>query len=184
MTYSAPFYKIIMKKLNVLVFAAMSALMSSGSTAATAAPEKSRQEAVAARGPDVMPFDLNATTHIFTKTKTGGVQKVVARDARNDAQIRLIRAHLQEIAAQFAKGDYSGPTHLHGADMPGLGELKNARAPGFKVQYTAITGGGMIVYTTRTPKLLSALHRWFDAQLSDHGSDAMPGHEHSRMHHH
>jgi hypothetical protein len=26
------------------------------------------------------------------------------------------------------------------------------------------------------------LRQWFDAQLSDHGSDAMAGHDHSKMH--
>jgi hypothetical protein len=52
---------------------------------ATAAPltcradDASRQGVVRERSADVMPFELNATTHIFTKTSTGGVQRVVAK---------------------------------------------------------------------------------------------------------
>jgi hypothetical protein len=39
---------------------------------------------VAKRGADVMPFDLQATLHIFTEASDGGVQRVVAR-RRGDA---------------------------------------------------------------------------------------------------
>ena len=169
-----------MKRLSLFVFTAIS--LASVSTGVTAAPEKSRQETVAERGPDVMPFDLNATTHIFTKTKTGGIQQVVAKDARDAAQIRLIRTHLQDIAAQFSRGDFSGPTHVHGPDMPSLSELKNAKPSAIKVQYQQIRNGAKIVYTTADPKLVNALHKWFDAQVSDHGHDAMQGHDHSMMH--
>jgi hypothetical protein len=41
--------------------------------------DASRQEAVRERSADVMPFDMNATTHIFTKTPEGGVQRVVVK---------------------------------------------------------------------------------------------------------
>jgi hypothetical protein len=35
-----------------------------------------------------MPFNLEATTHIFTDTVTGGVQDVVADDPTNEANIQ------------------------------------------------------------------------------------------------
>ena len=89
--------------------------------------EASRQEVVAARGADVMPFSLKATTHVFTKTDQGGIQQVVAKDPKDAQQVRLTREHLQEIAGQFAKGDFSGPSHIHGNDMPGLNDLKQAK---------------------------------------------------------
>jgi hypothetical protein len=155
-----------------------SASISSG---VIAAPDKSSQETVAERGPDVMPFDLQATTHIFTKTKTGDIQQVVVKKARDEAQIRLIRIYFQEIAAQFSKGDFSGPTHIHGAGMPGLAELKKAKPSEIKVQYQAIDDGAKLVCTTSNRKLVSALHKWFDTQVSDHGQDAMEGHDHLMM---
>lgn len=77
------------------------------------------QEIVAARGTDVMPFSLKATTHVFTKTDRGGTQQVVAKDPKDALQVRLTREYLQEISAQFAKGDFTGPTHIHGVEMPG-----------------------------------------------------------------
>jgi hypothetical protein len=141
-----------------------------------AAASGQRQADVAQRGKDVMPFSLAATTHIFTKTDQGGVQQVVARKASDTEQVRLARLHLKEIRTQFLKGNYSGPTRIHGQDMPGLAELK-AAAPGqVAITYRDIKGGAELRFTTANADLVSALHRWFDAQLSDHGKDAVAGH--------
>ena len=146
------------------------------------AADKTRQEAVAERGANVMPFDLKATTHIFTNTRTGGIQQVVVKSASDTTQIGLIREHLKRIAAQFSKGDFSDPAQIHGAEMPGLAELKAAQPAEIKIQYRELKTGAEIIYTTKNPNLVTALHKWFDAQLADHGHDAMPGHDHSMMH--
>jgi hypothetical protein len=148
--------------------------------------EASRQEVVASRGADVMPFSLKATTHVFTKTDQGGIQQVVAKDPKDAQQVRLTREHLQEIAGQFGKGDFSGPSHIHGNEMPGLNDLKHATSGEIDIKYIAIDGGGQVSYSTANPVLVGALHKWFDAQLSDHGADAMEGHhhDHAKMHEH
>lgn len=169
-----------MKKPGLFLFAAV--VISCGTTLAVAAQDTTRQAVVAQRGADIMPFDLNATTHVFTKTKNGGIQRVIAKDASDAREIALIRDHLRAIRAQFAKGDFSGPAHIHGAGMPGLAELKQAPSQ-VSVQYREIGTGAELVYSSDNPRLVSAIHRWFDAQLSDHGSDAMAGHDHRMMHH-
>lgn len=141
-----------------------------------AMPSTQRQADVAQRGQAVMPFSLAATTHIFTQTPQGGIQQVVVKNGDDAEQIRLTREHLQEIREQFLKGDYSGPTRIHGQDMPGLAELK-AAAPGqIAIGYKPVEGGAELNYTTANAALVAALHRWFDAQLADHGKDAMAGH--------
>jgi hypothetical protein len=100
-----------------LLFAA---LLAAGILASPAVAELTpRQQGVAQRGPDVMPFSLAATTHVFTKTADGGVQQVVTRH-HNPEQVALIRQHLAMIAQQFSAGDFQGPEHIHGKDMPGL----------------------------------------------------------------
>ncbi|WP_248807386.1 aspartate carbamoyltransferase [Pseudomonas sp. MWU13-2100] len=135
-----------------------------------------RQAAVSQRGEEVMPFSLAATTHIFTKSAEGGTQQVVAKDSANIEQVRLVREHLQEIRKQFLKGDFSGPSRIHGDDMPGLADLK-ATTPGqITIDYKEIEGGAELIYKTSNSLLVTALHQWFDAQLSDHGKDAMEGH--------
>jgi hypothetical protein len=150
------------------------------SPSAVAADEQ-RQVEVAKLGADVMPFNLKATTHIFTKSSDGGTQRVVAKNAADTTQVRLVRAHLHDIQAQFLKRDFSGPAHIHGNEMPGLADLKAAKPGQVAIEYKDVDGGAELTYRTADAKLVSALHEWFDAQLSDHGTDAMAGHPH---HHH
>jgi hypothetical protein len=135
-----------------------------------------RQSEVAERGKDVMPFSLPATTHIFSKTPEGGVQQVIAKKADDAAQVKLIRQHLQEIRVQFLKGDFSGPSHIHGKDMPGLAELREAKPGQVDIAYKDVQSGAELTYKTANASLVVALHKWFDAQLSDHGKDAKEGH--------
>lgn len=140
--------------------------------------DPSRQEAVRERSADVMPFDMNATTHVFTKTPGGGVQRVVVKSPGNTKQTALIRRHLKDIAERFARGDFGAPTDVHGAEMPGLAQLKAAKPGEIRILYSNVANGGQIEYLAKRPELIAAIHEWFDAQLSDHGADAMAGHDH------
>lgn len=137
-----------------------------------------RQAEVARRGADVMPFSLAATTHVFTKTADGGTQRVVARDGADTRQAGLVRSHLHDIAARFRNRDFSGPAHIHGAAMPGLAELQAAAPGAIDIAYRDVEGGAELTYRSGDPKLVAALHAWFDAQLGDHGADAKEGHGH------
>ena len=149
-----------------------------GIAARVALGQTQRQGEVAARGAEVMPFKLSATTHVFTKTATGGLQQVVAKNPGDTDQTRLIRMHLEDIATRFREGDYSGPTQTHGEQMPGLAQLKAAKPGDIRILYSNVANGGQIEYLAKRPELITAIHEWFDAQLSDHGADAMAGHDH------
>lgn len=170
-------------KTTILSFAL--ALIAASAGAHAGNPQ--RQADVARRGADVMPFSLAATQHVFTKTETGGTQRVLARDPRDAAQVQLVRRHLREIASQFRQGDFSGPAHIHGDEMPGLAQLRAAPPGSIAISYRDVPRGAELVYRTADPALRAALHSWFDAQVSDHGRDAMagheamPGHEHHHM---
>ena len=142
------------------------------------AVDAARQAEVARLSPDVMPFSLEATTHVFTKTADGGTQRVVAKSATDTQVVALVREHVREIRTQFLKGDFSGPSHVHGDEMPGLTLLKGAKPGQVAIDYKDVDSGAELTYRTADAKLLSALHSWFDAQLSDHGADAMSGHRH------
>jgi hypothetical protein len=156
------------------VVLSLSLLVAALSLPATAA-DAQRQAEVAKRGADVMPFSLQATTHVFSKAADGGTQRVVAKDAADAPQVALVRAHLREIRVQFLKGDFAGPSHIHGADMPGLAALQAAKPGQLGIDYQDVKAGAELTYRTADPKLVAALHQWFDAQLSDHGADAMAG---------
>jgi hypothetical protein len=135
------------------------------------AEQLGRQAAVHSMGHDVMPFSLEHTIHVFEMTLSGGIQDVVARDEADTAQVRLIRQHLTRESMRFSAGDFSDPATLHGQGMPGIREL--ARGVGrFTVAYRELPAGARITFTSEDPILVTAIHRWFGAQLSDHGPDA------------
>ena len=137
--------------------------------------DHTRQEEIAARGAEVMPFDLERTTHHFKARPWGGVQTVVA-DEPDAEQIELVRAHLRGEAARFARGDFDDPMAIHGHAMPGLAELRaGAEAGRVEIGYTDVPTGGRLTYRADEGALVTALHAWFDAQLMDHGADAEAG---------
>ncbi|MFI5484746.1 hypothetical protein [Micromonospora echinaurantiaca] len=158
--------------------AAAATVLSSGcadgappSTPTPTTVSSSRQADIAQKGASVMPFDLERTTHRFTKTDTGGVQTVVADDPQDAAQITLIRQHLTEEAERFRRGDFTDPGRIHGNEMPGLDALR-AHGGRITIDYTTTPDGARVTYTTGDTKLRGALHHWFDAQVSDHGQHA------------
>jgi hypothetical protein len=121
-----------------------------------------------------MPFDLDATTHRFSPRDTGGLQTVVADRAGDVEQVAAIRQHLRAEAAAFARGDFRDPASIHGRDMPGLVTLRE-RASALAVRYADRPAGAQIEYSSTDPEVVRALHRWFDAQVSDHGDHAEHG---------
>lgn len=121
-----------------------------------------------------MPFDLDRTHHVFAKDSAGGLQTVTANEPGDTLNIRLIREHLRAEAARFARGDFGDPEAIHGREMPGVRELR-AGLGRVAVAFAERPDGAGIRYTTADSALVAALHRWFDAQVSDHGRHASHG---------
>jgi len=135
------------------------------------APAQTPQEHVHNSAHTVMPFDMSKTVHSFRMTEQGGIQRVVIRDSSAKEQVVLIQQHLKHEAERFQTGDFSDPGKLHGTDMPGLKDLQTGGSA-IKVSYAALSDGAQITFTTDDRHLLTAIHRWFGAQLSEHGADA------------
>jgi hypothetical protein len=132
---------------------------------------QTQQEHVHDMSHGVMPFDVAKTLHIFKMTESGGVERVIVKDKTYANQVLLIQQHLRKEADRFQHGDYSDPATLHGASMPGLKDLQLG-ARRLKVSYFSLSDGAEITFKTTDPHLLTAIHRWFGAQLSEHGADA------------
>jgi hypothetical protein len=142
-------------------------------TTAFAADDLEKQHQVAERGRLIMPFSLEKTEHQFFNTKTGGIQRLVVRDGVDDTQIKLIRQHLQAMQAAFMQGDFSWPESIHGANMPGLAQLKAAKPGSLLIEYAEQIDGASLTYSSKRKTLIKALHVWFAAQVHDHGDDAV-----------
>ena len=140
--------------------------------ASPAQADNERQQSVAQKGAMVMPFNIHNSTHVFQKLRDGGVQQVVAKDVSDMGLISAIRGHLSMEAARFTQGDYSDPMKIHGASMPGVQYLSRVKPGQISIAYRNLPNGAEVRYTGKDPETVTAIHNWFDAQLSDHGSDA------------
>jgi hypothetical protein len=157
-----------------LALIAAAALVATAASCSGPEPIAKQQAQVAERGAEVMPFDLDATTHVFTNTNDGGTQVVTADAPGDQRQIDLIREHLTEERNNFAQGNFDDPAQIHGHDMPGVAELTAGYA-NVAVTYAETPDGAQLTYTTNDPQLVDAIHAWFDRQLRDHGDDAKAG---------
>ena len=131
-----------------------------------------RQKEVATQGAMVMPFNIHNSTHVFLKTADGGIQQVLVKDVSDKDLIAAIRMHLGTEADRFKQGNYSDPMKIHGMDMPGVQYLSNVNPGHIGISYHDLPNGGEIRYSGKDAATVDAIHKWFDAQLSDHGSDA------------
>jgi hypothetical protein len=158
------------KSFQVAPLAAAAAIVAAGCGGSTT-PLANRQADVRARGQQVMPFDLNRTTHVFAQTAVGGVESVLIKSASDRDQLPLIRSHLRKERRLFSRGEFQDPTAIHGMQMPGIDAL-HRRAAEITITYRSLPRGAQLRYATGDPTLREALHEWFDAQLMDHGADA------------
>ncbi len=133
--------------------------------------QTARQQEVRARSMHVMPFSMDTTMHVFKTTSTGGAMTVRVHDG-DAQQVALVRSHLRKEAAAFARGDYSDPMTIHGTAMPGIDGLRKAGGR-IAISYAEIPSGARITFISADAQVVAALHRWFAAQVSDHGHDAM-----------
>jgi hypothetical protein len=117
-----------------------------------------------------MPFSMDATMHKFVPTTFGGVQTVTVQNG-DLRQVLLVRSHLHKEAQAFARGDFADPASIHGGTMPGL-QAMHAGAKHIGVRYSEVPNGAAITYSTSEPALVTAVHAWFKAQVSDHGAHA------------
>jgi hypothetical protein len=126
------------------------------------------------------PFRLDQTQQIFTKTAHGGVQHIQVKSASNSTEINHIRTHLQRLTKAYQNGDFSIPEKVHGANMPGLVQLKMANPNDIRFEYREIDKGGQIHYSSEYPQYVQAIHEWFDAQTAAHEGRTSP--EHNQHH--
>jgi hypothetical protein len=149
----------------------------SGQSESSTTREQGRQEEVRSNGARVMPFSLDKTIHIFTKTADGGEQSVIIRNPSDSSELGLIRNHLREIADEFADGNFNDPSAIHGLEMPGLKTLQG-KPEGFTIKFVNLSEGAKLIYRSTDPIIIKALHNWFDAQVIDHGRDALSDESH------
>ena len=96
-----------------------------------------------ARGKAAMGFDQDKTTHHFRLTTGGGVIQVAVNDASDHENLRLVRTHLKEIAAEFERGDFQKPFDTHNEVPPGVPQMQDLQAF-IKYTFTQTANGALV----------------------------------------
>jgi hypothetical protein len=121
------------------------------------------------RGDQVMGFSHEATHHTFRATENGGVIEVRAEAADDASSIGMIREHLQQIAADFAGGDFAKPEAIHGR-LPDGAETMRASGAAIRYHYEELRDGARVRITALTPKAIEAAHAFLSFQIDEHGA--------------
>jgi hypothetical protein len=135
-----------------------------------------KDEALKKRGAAAMGFDQDAAVHHFRLTSAGGAIEVEARQKKDETTRAQIRAHLRQIAADFANGDFGKPVATHAETPPGVTGLQEHRAA-ITYRYEETRAGARVVIATRDRDALEAVHTFLRYQIHEHktGDAAGPG---------
>lgn len=117
--------------------------------------------------PEGMGVDQYASVHRFDDLPDGG--RIEFQDtAGDDGAVAQIRAHLQEIVADFARGDFSTPAFVHGMEaVPGTGVMAQRR-DAIQYTYAELPRGGEVRIETADSAALRAIHEFLAFQRLDH----------------
>jgi hypothetical protein len=159
-----------MRTTLVLIFAA--AVVACGDRPGSAAGEPADDPAFAAlqeRGaaPEGMGVDQYQSVHRFDDLPDGG--RIELQDsAGDDAAVTRIRTHLQEIVADFARGDFSTPGFVHAMEaVPGTRTMAE-RKEAIRYTYDELPRGGEVRIETADTAALRAIHEFLAFQRLDH----------------
>ena len=116
-----------------------------------------------------MGFDQDKAAHHFTLTATGGTIAVTANDPSDATTRDHIQAHLEEITAAFAKGDFEKPLMTHGEMPPGAAEMRSHKA---EIEYTfkRTANGGLVRIVASKEPALTAVHEFLRYQIREHAT--------------
>ena len=168
---------------------AQGAVPQGGDTAGARRAADSAFASVQARGADprAMGVDQHTSVHRFDALGDGG--RIELQRADDDsAGIATIRAHLRQVAAAFAAGDFRTPAFVHARRVPGTAVLTAKRGV-VTYAYRDLPRGGEVRIATRDPEALRAVHAFIAFQRRDHraGGAGAPQHTpsaHSPTHQH
>jgi hypothetical protein len=121
------------------------------------------------RGTAAMGFDQDKTTHHFLLATNGGSIEVGVKDA-SDAESRTrVRAHLKEIAVEFAAANFDKPLATHAEVVPGVRTMQKRRAS-IAYAYEDTPEGGRVRISTSDAEARAAVHAFLQYQIREHAT--------------
>ena len=160
-----------------LTFAVMDCSKGGSTARPGAAHDSARPDsafaAVQARGRGVMGVDQYTSAHVFEDLPDGGRIVLDRNETTDTAGVATIRAHMREIAVEFARGDFTNPGLVHARDVPGTAVMA-ARASTLSYRVSDRPYGAELRIRSTDPEAVKAVHEFLAFQRSDHRA---AGHE-------
>lgn len=126
-----------------------------------------KDAAMKQHGDLAMGFDQDKTTHHITMNADGGAIAVSSNDLTDEASLRQIRSHLQDIAVAFKQGDFGKPQATHSELPPGVPVMQRLK-DAITYTYDETVGGGIVRIDTTQPEALAAIHEFIGYQVREH----------------
>lgn len=118
------------------------------------------------RGAEAMGVDQYTSAHIFEALPDGG-RIVLQRETDDPEGTATIRAHMTDISARFAAGDFTIPGFVHAQSVPGT-DVMAARTSLITYAADTLPRGGQVRITTSDPEAIVAIHAFLAFQQHDH----------------
>jgi hypothetical protein len=122
------------------------------------------------RGRVAMGVDQYTSTHVFEPLADGG-RIELQRDSADAAGTATIRAHMEDIRAAFARGDFRIPGFVHAMEVPGTATMAE-RKEAIRYEVRELPRGAELRLTTSDTTALRAIHEFLAFQRSDHRAHA------------
>jgi hypothetical protein len=103
---------------------------------------------------------------VFESRADGG--RIELQETGDDtAAVTRIRQHLADIAAAFARGDFSAPSLVHLQRVPGT-QVMAAKRDAITYRVAPLPRGGEVLITSRDPDAVAAVHEFLAFQRHEH----------------
>jgi hypothetical protein len=126
-----------------------------------------KDAAMKKRGADAMGFDQDAATHHFLLSPEGGTIEVGVQRGSDRKRLDAIRAHLKEIAVEFAQGVFEKPFATHAELPPGTSAMQRLRTS-ITYRYEETRQGGRVRIAASTAEGRAAVHEFLRYQIAEH----------------
>lgn len=138
-----------------------------GHAAPAAPPSDSAYRQVQTRGHAVMGVDQYASRHVFASLEDGGSITLTNDSTADSAAVQQIRLHMRQIAAAFARGDFTSPLLVHAQTVPGT-EVMTERRGHIRYSVRDLPAGAELRLVTTDPAARAAIHQFMAFQRMDH----------------
>jgi hypothetical protein len=109
----------------------------------------------------------DTSVHHFDITSGGGVIRLEAAEATDEAGRDQARAHHEHVAQSFAAGDFAMPMFIHGQAPPGAATMARLKES-IRYRYEPTDRGGRVTIDTSNREARKAIHEFLRFQMRDH----------------